>query len=163
MRYHEITHDDMLNGEGLRAVLFVSGCAHACRGCQNPLTWDPEAGLVFDDLAKEELFSILKRDYISGLTLSGGDPLYPDNRADVCALLSEVKEAFPEKSIWLYTGYSAEELLDWEGLPWVDVLVDGKYEEALADPALPWRGSTNQRLVDVKKSLSGGEIIEYGD
>ena len=125
MRYHDITRDDMLNGDGLRVVLFVSGCAHHCKGCQNPQTWDPEAGLIFDNEAKEELFSILKRDYISGLTLSGGDPLYPLNRSEINALLFEVKERIPEKTIWLYTGYRAEELMDWEGLAWVDVLVDG--------------------------------------
>ncbi len=163
MRYHEITRDDMLNGEGLRAVLWLSGCGHHCPGCQNPLTWDPGAGLVFDEKAEEELFSILEKPHISGITLSGGDPLFPGNRKEVSALLARVRESFPEKNVWLYTGYRAEEIWDWEGLPWVDVLVDGRYEEAERDEALHWRGSSNQRLIDVKKSLKRGEITEYGD
>ena len=163
MRYHDITKDDMLNGEGLRAVLWVSGCEHKCPGCQNPLTWDPEEGLLFDETAKQELFSLLSRDYLSGLTLSGGDPLFPANRKEVLFLVREVNTRFPHKTIWLYTGYSAEEVFSWEGLPYVDVLVDGRYEEAKRDPAALWRGSTNQRVIDVKKSLSAGEIVLYCD
>ena len=159
MRYHDITKDDMLNGEGLRVVLWVSGCAHGCRGCQNPLTWDPDSGLEFDEEAERELFALLSRDYISGLTLSGGDPLFPGNRAEVCALLKEVRERFPEKDVWLYTGYTAEEVMDWEGLGLVDVLVDGRYEEEKKSPGIPWVGSSNQRVIDVRETLKARRVV----
>ncbi len=101
MRYHNITKDDMLNGEGLRVVLWVSGCAHACPGCHNPVTWDAESGLPFDAAAKAELFEELQKDYIAGVTLSGGDPLYPANREAIAALCQEIKDHFPDKTIWL--------------------------------------------------------------
>ena len=92
MRYHNITKDDMLNGDGLRVVLWVAGCGHHCKGCQNPITWDPNGGIPFDDAAKAEIFEQLDKDYISGITFSGGDPLYEANRADVTALAKEIKE-----------------------------------------------------------------------
>lgn len=147
MRYHDITKDDMKNGDGLRAVLWVSGCEHACPGCQNPVTWDPDDGLIFDDKAKEELFEILGRDYISGLTLSGGDPLFPGNRSDILGLLKEVKALFPKKTVWCYTGYTYEEVKDLEHLKYIDVLVDGKFVESLKDNKYEWAGSTNQRVI----------------
>ncbi len=159
LNYHDITKDDMLNGDGLRAVLWLSGCEHHCEDCQNPLTWDKDSGLSFDEEAKRELFEILGRDYISGLTLSGGDPLFPGNRREVAGLVREVKTRFPSKNIWLYTGYLAEEILSWEGLPYVDVLVDGKYDKVRNSPQLPWRGSDNQRVIDAKRSLASGGII----
>ena len=105
MRYHNITKDDMLNGDGLRVVLWVAGCGHHCKGCQNPITWDPNGGIPFDDAAKAEIFEQLDKDYISGITFSGGDPLYEANRADVTALAKEIKERYPKKDIWVYTGY----------------------------------------------------------
>ena len=105
MRYHNITKDDMLNGDGLRAVLWVAGCTHKCKGCHNPVTWDIEGGIPFDDAAKEELFEAIKPDYISGVTFSGGDPLHPANHVEVAVLAKEIKETFPNKTIWLYTGF----------------------------------------------------------
>ena len=104
MRYHNITKDDMLNGDGLRVVLWVAGCSHCCKDCHNPVTWDPNGGLHFGRKAKQEIFDELEKSYVSGLTLSGGDPLYPGNRLDVEGLVREVKEKFPDKTIWLYTG-----------------------------------------------------------
>ena len=103
MRYHNITKDDMLNGDGLRVVLWVAGCTHCCDGCQNPITWDPDGGLLFDEAAKAEIFEQLDKDYISGITFSGGDPLHPSNRLDVRSLMAEIKEKYPNKTIWLYT------------------------------------------------------------
>ena len=122
MRYHNITKDDMLNGDGLRVVLWVAGCGHHCKGCQNPITWDPNGGIPFDDAAKAEIFEQLDKDYISGITFSGGDPLYEANRADVTALAKEIKERYPKKDIWVYTGrslYSCPEgrYLGMEGQP----------------------------------------------
>lgn len=159
MRYHNITVDDMLNGDGLRTVLWLSGCDHRCRGCQNPQTWDPDDGLPFDDAAREELFSYLARDYISGLTLSGGDPLYAGNRKDVGELVCQVRRQFPEKTIWLYTGSLFEEIRDLSFLPLIDVVVDGPFVREQADPQLHWKGSANQRVIDVRATLSQGRVV----
>lgn len=161
MRYHNITTDDMLNGEGLRTVLWVAGCGHRCKGCQNPVTWDPEGGLPFDEVAEAELFAKLGKEYISGLTFSGGDPLYPANRAEVGRLARKAKELFPQKNIWLYTGYRWEEASALPLMEWVDVLVDGKFVEDLKDSKLHWRGSFNQRIIDVQKSLRNGSPYLY--
>ncbi len=157
MRYHDITKDDMKNGDGLRVVLWVSGCEHACPGCQNPITWDPEGGLPFDEAAREELFAVLSRDYISGITLSGGDPLYLGNREELLMLLQEVKSRFPDKTIWLYTGYLWEEIRDLPHMKYIDVLVDGPFLERMKDNLLCWKGSKNQRVIDVPASLSAYE------
>ena len=104
MRYHNITKDDMLNGDGLRVVLWVAGCSHCCDGCQNPVTWDPNGGLLFDEKAEAELFEELEKSYIDGVTLSAGDPLFSQNRYGVTLLAEKVKNKFPNKTIWLYTG-----------------------------------------------------------
>ncbi|HIU75248.1 MAG TPA: anaerobic ribonucleoside-triphosphate reductase activating protein [Candidatus Pelethocola excrementipullorum] len=161
MRYHDITKDDMLNGEGLRVVLWVSGCSHNCKGCQNPVTWDPKGGVLFDRAAKAEIFDQLDKDYISGITYSGGDPLFLANREEILALTKEIKEKYPNKNIWLYTGYNWEEVKDEPVIPYLDVLVDGKYIEKERDVSLPWRGSRNQRVIDVPKSRDGSKTILY--
>lgn len=159
MRYHDITKDDMLNGDGLRVVLWISGCTHACEQCQNPITWDINDGLVFDEKAKAELFEILSRDYISGITLSGGDPLHPQNREEVGKLIEEIKEKFPNKTIWCYTGFLYEEIENLDFMPLIDVLVDGKFVIGLLDHQLHWRGSSNQRVIDVKETLALNKIV----
>lgn len=161
MRYHNITKDDMVNGEGLRVVLWVSGCNHHCKGCQNPITWDPDSGLIFDEAAKKELFDELAKDYIDGITFSGGDPLFAKNRPDIGQLAKEIKEKFPTKSIWLYTGYPWGTIEDLSLLEFIDVLVDGRFVERLADVNYHWAGSTNQRIIDVQKSLKIGAPICY--
>ena len=104
MRYHNITKDDMLNGDGLRVVLWVAGCEHHCPNCQNPVTWDINGGLEFDEAAKKEIFDELEKNYVSGITFSGGDPLHTQNRKDVGALIEEIKEKFSNKTIWIYSG-----------------------------------------------------------
>mgnify|MGYP001341897807 CR=1 FL=1 len=131
MRYHNITKDDMLNGEGLRVVLWVAGCSHGCKNCQNPITWDPNGGLPFDEAAKAEIFAELEKDYISGITFSGGDPLYMSNREDMTALAKEIKETFPDKKTWLYTGYLWEEISALPIMAYLDVIVDGRFVEEL--------------------------------
>ena len=151
----------MLNGDGLRVVLWVSGCDHCCRDCHNPVTWDPNGGLPFDEEAKAELFEALDRDYISGITFSGGDPLYFGNRMDVTELAGEIRERFPGKTIWLYTGYSWEDISELEIIPLLDVLVDGKYVEAVRDPKLHWKGSSNQRVIDVQETLRLGKVVLF--
>lgn len=160
MRYHNITKDDMLNGTGLRVVLWVAGCLHGCAECHNPVTWDINGGLAFDAAAKGELFAALSKDYIEGITLSGGDPLHPVNREDVSELVREISRDFPTKNIWLYTGYAWEEIKDLSFLPMIDVLVDGKFDKTLKNTKIHWCGSSNQKIIDVKKTFEQNEIIE---
>lgn len=159
MRYHNITKDDMLNGDGLRTVLWLSGCSHCCYKCQNPVTWDPNGGLAFDDAAKAELFDNLGKNYTSGITFSGGDPLYLGNRLDLLELIKEIKEKFPTKTMWLYTGYLWEEIKDLELVSYLDVIVDGEFIYEQMDTSLKWKGSANQRVIDVQKTLEKGEIV----
>ena len=163
MRYHNITKDDMLNGEGLRTVLWVAGCSHHCPQCHNPVTWDINGGLVFDEQAKEELFEELKKDYVSGVTFSGGDPLHLENREEIGALAKEIREKFPDKTIWLYTGYRWEEIKWLPFLDQIDVLIDGRFVQAQADPQLHWRGSANQRVIDVPRTLAANSIVLHDD
>ena len=161
MRYHNITKEDMLNGDGLRTVLWLAGCSHACQGCQNPMTWDVKGGLPFDEAAKEELFEALAPSWISGVTFSGGDPLYPGNRDCIIELIKKIKRLFPGKNIWLYTGYKWEDICTLDGLELIDVLVDGRFEKDLKDVKLHWKGSSNQRVIDVKETLRQGEIVLF--
>lgn len=161
MRYHNITTDDMLNGDGLRTVLWVAGCEHRCKGCHNPITWDIDGGIPFDEEAETELFEKLAPDYISGITFSGGDPLHPQNRGEVTRLCKKVRELFPEKDIWIYTGYRFEEIRELELVPLVDVIVDGEFVDTLFDAKLHWKGSANQRVIDVKKTLDLGNVVLF--
>ncbi len=161
MNYHNITKDDMLNGDGLRAVLWVAGCNHACNECQNPITWDPDGGLLFDDSAKKELFEILDRDYISGVTFSGGDPLFPGNREEITKLAKEIKDKYPTKTLWLYTGYLFDEIKDLEVIKYLDVIVDGPFMIDKKNNQAKWKGSDNQRVIDVKRTISEGGIHEH--
>lgn len=156
MRYHNITKDDMLNGDGLRVVLWVAGCSHRCKECQNPLTWNPNGGLLFDENAKKEIYEQLSKSYISGITFSGGDPLHPANVLDIEHLAREIKERFPNKTIWLYTGSIWESLYDKPIVNYIDVLVDGEFHIEERDVTLMWRGSKNQRVIDVQATLSSG-------
>ena len=161
MNYHNLTYPDMNNGSGLRVVLWLSGCSHHCKGCQNPQTWDSNSGIGFDDAAYYEMFNELEKDYISGLTLSGGDPLFTDNIDMVLNLCKDVKRRVG-KTIWLYTGYTYEEIISdkrQQILNYVDVIVDGRYEEDKRSLNLPWIGSSNQRVIDVQKSLKEGKVI----
>ena len=161
MRYHNITHDYMLNGDGLRVVLWVAGCDHCCKGCQNPSTWDPEGGLLFDDAAKQEIFEQLDKSYISGLTFSGGDPLFSSNRTAVRQLAEEIKAKYPDKTIWLYTGFTWEAVRNDPVMQYVDVLVDGEFQQETFDANLLWKGSANQRVIDVPESLKQENVVLF--
>jgi len=167
MRYHNITKDDMLNGDGLRVVLWVAGCSHCCKECHNPITWDPNGGVEFDDNAKTEIFQQLEKPYITGVTFSGGDPLHAANRLDVRELMAEIKEKFPTKTIWLYTGDIWENILHYSLMQYIDVLVDGEFQVESKDVKLRWKGSKNQRVIDVRKSLKQTDpqvpILHCGD
>ncbi len=174
MNYIKIDTEDVCNGDGLRVVLWLSGCSHKCRGCQNPQTWNVNSGNPFDESAKEELFGELNKDYISGLTLTGGDPLHEANLDGVLNLVNEIRLSFGNtKTIWLYTGYEWNQLFnggvytskEHAGLKrrnivkQCNVLIDGKYIDSKRDITLKWRGSTNQNVIDIQKSLQKGEMV----
>ncbi len=179
MNYLKIEHEDVCNGTGLRVVLWISGCSHHCYNCQNPQTWNPDSGIPFDESAKQEIFNELSKDYISGITFSGGDPLHKNNLNEVLKLVKQIRIFFPEKTVWLYTGYSYSEIfrgqlscLSQEGLnnfkrreiiKQCNVLVDGEYIDEQRDITLKWRGSKNQRCIDVKQSLAQNKIVLYCD
>lgn len=168
MNYHDIKHDDMNNGPGLRVTLFVSGCSHHCKDCQNPETWSTESGVPFDQAAKDEIFEQLDKDYISGITFSGGDPLNENNKAEVFTLIHQIRNKYNNtKSIWIYTGYTWEEIIE-EAFPILtaildetDVIVDGMFEKDLADVNYHWAGSTNQRVIDVQRSLEEHKVVLF--
>lgn len=182
MLYMAMTSDDMKNGDGLRVVLWTAGCSHRCKQCHNPQTWDVEHGNPFTEKDEEKLFDFLMQSHISGITFSGGDPLYPDNREEV-GRLAKKAASIPGKDVWMYTGYTLSYNKETDAfefsddvmkLPkfsvdWIDsvsVIVDGRYDcdvrmsdlKYRHDPY--WRGSSNQRLIDVKKSLKEKRIVE---
>lgn len=161
MNYHNITKCDLKNGEGIRVVLWVSGCEHKCVGCHNPQTWSKDSGIYFDDNARFEVFEELDKDYVTGLTLSGGDPLSTVNRDEILSLIKEVKSKYPNKDIWVYTGYKWENIKDMEVIKYIDVLVDGRFIQELSTPSPHWCGSNNQRVIDIKQSLKENKVILY--
>ena len=148
MFYHQYYPIDVVNGPGTRCTLFVSGCEHQCRGCYNQTTWRVDSGNLFTTEMADRIIADLNDDAIKrrGLTLSGGDPLHPANQADVLALVQRVRTECPGKDIWMWTGYLLAELSprQQEIVALIDVLIDGKFEQGLADPSLVWRGSSNQ-------------------
>lgn len=153
MNYIKITKNDIANGNGVRVVLWVAGCDCHCPGCHNPETWDFEAGQKFDDTAKQELFAALAKPHIQGLTLSGGHPLAANNTYACEQLLKEVKQKFPNKDVWVYTGYTYEGIkkINSSILQYIDVLVDGPYIAEQRDITLAFRGSRNQRIIKLNK------------
>ena len=185
INYHNITHDDMNNGNGLRVVLWLSGCSHHCYNCQNPQTWNPDSGIPFDESAKQEIFNELSKDYISGITFSGGDPLHENNLDEVLSLIKEIRISFPKKTIWLYTGFEWNSLMskicqptfpdkDFEHIienhkkrkeiiSLCNIVIDGEYIDEQRDITLKWRGSKNQNCIDVKQSLAQNKMVLYCD
>jgi len=173
MNYLQIDKASIGNGPGVRVVLWVAGCSIRCKGCQNPESWNLHAGKLFDEEARQQLFEALSKPYIKGCTFSGGHPLEYENLPDVYNLIKEVRTKLPEKDIWLYTGYTLsindfDNTVDicWDNglllnyiLAMCDVVVDGPYIEDQRDITLKFRGSRNQRLIDVKETLNQGEII----
>ena len=173
MNYLQIDKASINNGPGVRVVLWVSGCSLHCNGCQNPESWDFCAGKLFDITTKQELFNALNKPYIRGISISGGHPLEYENLPDVYDLIKEIKTQFPEKDVWLYTGHTLsinnfDTTVDicWDNgllrnyiLAMCDVVVDGPYIKEQRDITLKFRGSKNQRLIDVKETLKQGKII----
>lgn len=170
MRFHAIKKDDMLNGSGLRAVVFVSGCDHKCPGCHNPETWDAKSGEEFTEESKTYLYSILDKEYISGVTFSGGDPLNKANIKDMKNLILDIRDKFPNKNIWIYTGYYMQELIsdpmlkeELELAFMCDVLVDGRFVQSRADVNYQWAGSTNQIVIDINKTIANKRLILWDE
>ena len=158
MNYIRLTRFDIANGPGIRDVLWVSGCNHGCSNCHNLETWNPYAGSLFTDEILTQILSDLSEPFRHGITFSGGDPLYPDNRETISSIIHEIRQQFPSKSIWVYTGYLFEEIENLALLNGVDVLVDGPFIESLKDISLVYRGSSNQRVIDVPLTLSSGKV-----
>lgn len=158
MNYLEITKCDISNGLGIGVCLWVSGCNMHCKGCHNPSSWDCHAGRPFDDKAKDELFKALNKPWVDRLTLTGGHPFAPFNIGQCLDLISEVKTKYPNIKIWVYTGYLFEDL-DKQIVKDIDVIVDGSYIEEQRDITIAFRGSRNQRIVDVQQSLKQGKVI----
>lgn len=173
MNYATVKKTDVANGPGVRVSLFVSGCTHHCKGCFNREAWDFGYGKPYTEQVEEEILNALAPDYIRGLSVLGGEPFEEANRPAVLSLLLKVKERYPEKDIWCYSGYDYEkDMLRWiaEGreevdrmLSCIDVLVDGEFVEELKNLRLPFRGSENQRLIDVTASGKEQRVVRYGD
>ena len=172
MYYGNIKNCDIADGLGVRVSLFVSGCRNCCKGCFNEMTWDFKFGKEFTKETEEYILNLLKPNYIDGFTLLGGEPFEEENQEPLADLLKKIKQTYPNKDIWCYTGYVLEkDLLPEEGrkhtkhtqdiLNCIDVLVDGPFIEEKKDIRLKFRGSSNQRIIDVQKTLQNGECVLY--
>lgn len=169
MNYAEIKKCDIANGEGVRISLFVSGCRRRCKGCFNAVAWDFSYGKPFTEETEAEIFEALSPDYIAGLSLLGGDPFEPENRAALLPFLKRYRQRFPHKNVWCYTGYtySGGTLMEDDGegvkelLKEIDILVDGPFVEELKNIRLKFRGSSNQRVLDLKRTMESGNIVLY--
>ncbi len=171
MYYGDIKNCDIANGVGVRVTLFVSGCTNRCEGCFQPQTWDFCYGRPFDKEAEDKIIEMLKPSYIKGLTLLGGEPFEPDNQKALLPFVKRVKEVYPDKNVWAFTGFTLEMLLEKEPHPrceatdgllgLVDVLVDGRFEKDKKNLMLKFRGSENQRLIDMNKTRESGKITMY--
>lgn len=168
MNYSNIKFNDIANGEGVRTSLFVSGCTHHCKNCFNKETWDFNYGKPFDKNIQNKIIESLKPDYINGLTLLGGEPMEPANQQGLLPFIKQIKQIYPNKKIWCYSGYTWEQLTSpsrafcpWtkELLSYIDILVDGEFVEAKKDITLRFKGSSNQRIIDVQQSLKNNKIV----
>lgn len=173
MNYSAIKNCDVANGPGVRVSLFVSGCTHHCKGCFNAETWDFNFGEKFTKEHEDKIIELLKPDYIKGFSLLGGEPFEPSNQRVLVGLLKRIKETYPKKTVWCYTGYLLDdellqdsrarcEVTD-EMLSYIDILVDGEFKTELKDLRLRFRGSSNQRVIDLQATLAGDEIIWWKD
>lgn len=162
MRYNIIRKTDVVNGPGIRVSIFMQGCAFHCKGCFNESTWDFDGGEQFDDETIKKVLKLCEKDYIAGLSILGGEPLHPLNIDGTTKLAKAFKEKFPNKNLWVWTGFLFDrDLKDKEVLKYIDVLVDGQFKEELHDFRLEWKGSSNQRVIDVASSLKSKSVILY--
>ncbi len=162
MNYANIKWTDIANGPGVRVSLFVSGCRNHCKGCFNPETWDFKYGKPFTLLTANKIIEALSPDHIEGLSVLGGDPFERENITVITTLCQLVKQKYPHKTIWVYTGYKYEDYRDLEIMDYIEVLVDGGFDEKLKDISLRFKGSTNQRIIDVKASKLINKVVLYG-
>lgn len=160
MRYNKIRKMDVSNGPGVRVSIFMQGCAFHCKNCFNPETWDFKAGNEFTGATIEKVLSLADKEYVAGLSILGGEPMHPKNIEGTTMLAKRFKERFPNKTLWVWTGFLFDrDLKDKEVLKYVDVLVDGQYVDELHDFTLKWRGSSNQRVIDIKQSLKKNKLV----
>ena len=160
MYYGNIKYNDIANGEGVRTSLFVSGCRNYCKGCFNKETWDFDGGNEFTEKTIEEVLELCSKDFITGLSILGGEPLHPNNIEGTTKLAKAFKEKYPNKTLWVWSGFLFDkDLKGKEVLNYIDVLVDGQFVNSLHNPTLKWKGSSNQRVIDVPKSLKENKII----
>lgn len=161
MRYNVVRKMDISNGPGVRVSVFMQGCEFHCKNCFNPETWDFEGGKEFNNETIDDVLNLCEQNYIKGLSILGGEPLHPKNIEATTKLAKAFKNKYPNKNIWVWSGFKFDEdLKDKEVLNYIDVLVDGRYSDELHDPTLKWKGSSNQRVIDVQKSLKSKQIIE---
>ena len=159
MRYNKIRKMDISNGPGVRISIFMQGCAFHCKNCFNPETWDFKGGKEFTDDTINRVLDLVDKEYIAGLSILGGEPMHPSNIEGTTKLAKAFKEKYPDKTLWVWSGFTFEDLSDKEVLKYVDVLVDGQFKTDLFDPRLKWRGSSNQRVIDVKESLKKNKVV----
>lgn len=161
MRYNKIRKMDISNGEGVRVSIFMQGCTFNCKNCFNPETHSFDGGKEFTEDTINRVLELSGNENVEGLSILGGEPLYPKNIDGTTTLSKRFKEKYPNKNIWVWTGFLFENLKDREVMKYIDVLVDGQYVDELHNPMLKWRGSSNQRVIDVQKSLKENKIINY--
>lgn len=161
MRYNTIRSLDIANGKGCRVSIFIQGCEHRCEKCFSPQTWSFEGGKEFTEQTMEFILELAKPDYLDGISILGGDPLHPRNRAEVLKLVRRFKEVYPNKTVWLWTGYLLEDVFEDLVDSEIDVIVDGRFIEELKDLRLKFRGSSNQRVINLKETIRTGDIILY--
>ena len=159
MHYGAIKKTDIANGSGVRVSLFVSGCRNHCKGCFQPQTWDFEYGQPFTKDTEDEIMKALRPSWIQGFSILGGEPMEPENQKTLLPFIKRIRQKYSDKDIWLYSGYVYEEIKDFELLQYVDVLVDGPFMEEMKDPSLAFRGSRNQRILNVPESLKAGKAV----
>ena len=159
MRYNKIRKMDISNGPGIRVSIFMQGCSFHCKDCFNSETWDFKAGKEFNDDVINKVLDLASLPHIVGLSILGGEPMHPNNREGTIKLAKAFKKRYPNKDIWVWSGYLFDELKDIEGLSYIDTLVDGRFVLEQANPTLKFRGSSNQRVIDVKKSLEAGNVV----
>ena len=160
MRYNKIRKMDIADGPGVRVSIFLQGCTFNCKNCFNPETHDFNGGQEFTDETIQHVIDLCKSDNIKGLSILGGEPMHPKNQDGTAKLAKAFKEAYPEKDLWMWTGFVFDKDLKYkDAMKYVDVLVDGQFVEELHDPRLKWRGSSNQRVIDVQESLKQGKVI----
>ncbi len=158
-KYNKIRKMDISNGPGIRVSIFMQGCIFHCEGCFNPETWDFKCGNEFTDDTINEVLNLCAPDHIKGLSILGGEPMHPKNIEATTKLAKEFKKMYPNKTIWSWTGFNFEDIKDKEVFKYIDVLIDGQFKINLRNPNLRWKGSSNQRVIDVQKSLKKGEVV----